>query len=180
MGSLPYNVRVNVNVPFPALVAGASGIKVTKQNGIWTIATDFTAFTQSTAVTDTVNTVLLVQNLITGMFFRVPINALSSFKNVKTLIGTGGTASPYSAIPTDDVLIVNQTTGAPFTVIVDWSQRQNPLRIVDGKGDAVTNNITITPFTGQTQLAALNFSYIIDGNGGSITLTPLPDGSGAY
>jgi hypothetical protein len=180
MGSLPYNVRVNVNVPFPALVAGASGIKVTKQNGIWTIATDFTAFTSAAAVSDAVNSVILIQNLVTGMFFRVPINALSSAKTVKTLIGTGGTASPYTALPTDDVLIVNQTTGAPFTVNVDWSHRTNPLRVVDGKGDAVTNNITITPLTGQTQLASVNYSYIIDGNGGSITLTPLPNGTGAY
>lgn len=176
MGSLPYNIRVNVNVPFPALVAGAVGIKVTKSNGIWTIAPDYTAFPQSQFVVDPTNTFSLVWNQVTGLFTLVQIGAVNNLKVVKTLIAAG----PYTALPTDDVVIINQTAGAPFTVNVDWSQRSKPLRVVDGKGDAATHNITITPAAGQTQLASVNYSYIIDGNGGSITLTPLPDGSGAY
>lgn len=87
---------------------------------------------------------------------------------------------PYTALLTDQVLLVKQAVGAPITINVDWSARTTPLRIVDGKGDAAAHPITITPAAGQTQLALLNFSYVIDGNGGSITLTPLPDGTGAY
>lgn len=89
-------------------------------------------------------------------------------------------AGPYAALPTDEVLIVKQVVGAPFTVTVDWSLRTRGLRVVDGRGDASVNNITITPAPGQTQLASFNYSYVIDGNGGSITLTPLPDNTGAY
>lgn len=176
MGSLPYNVRVNVNVPFPALVTGAVGIKVTKANGLWTIAADYTSFAQAATLPDPANSFVLVWNAVSGLFVLVPASAVNSSKVVKTLIAAG----PYTALPTDEVLIINQTAGAAFTVNVDWSQRTKPLRVVDGKGDAATNNITITPANGQTQLAEVNFSYIIDGNGGSITLTPLPDGSGAY
>ena len=176
MGSLPYNIRVNVNVPFPAVVTGAQGIKVTKQNGIWTIAADYTAFAQSSVISDPANSYVLVWNAVSGLYSLVPASAVSGSKVVKTLIAAG----PYTALPTDEVLIVNQTTGAPFTVNVDWSARTKPLRVVDGKGDASTNNITITPKAGQTQLASTNYSYIIDGNGGSITLTPLPNGTGAY
>ena len=174
--SLPYNLRVNTAVPFPALVAGASGIKVTKQNGIWTIAPDYTVFPQVTTITDPANTYVLVWNIVSGIFSLVPASAVNSSKVVKTLTAAG----PYTALPTDEVLIINQIVGAAFTVNVDWSTRTKPLRVVDGKGDAATNNITITPATGQTQLAAVNFSYVIDGNGGSITLTPLPNGTGAY
>lgn len=165
-------------MPFPALVAGASGIKVTKQNGIWTIAPDYTVFQQAVSVPDPVNSYVLTWNIISGIFTLVPAGVLgsSAVKIVKTLTAAG----PYTALPTDDVLIIKQTVGAPFTVNVDWSTRGKPLRVVDGKGDAATNNITITPHTGQTQLALVNFSYVIDGNGGSITLTPLPDSSGAY
>jgi hypothetical protein len=101
---------------------------------------------------------------------RLPLPATS------TLTAPG----PYTALLTDEVLIVKQLVAAAFTVNVDWSQRTRPLRVVDGKGDASANNITITPGAGQTQLAIVNFSYVIDGNGGSITLTPLPDHSGAY
>jgi len=174
--SLPYNLRVNTSVPFPALVIGASGIKVTKQNGIWTISPDYTAFPQVATISDPANTYVLVWNAISGLFSVVPASAVNSSKVVRTLTAAG----PYTALPTDEVLLINQTVGAAFTVNVDWSARTKPLRIVDGKGDAATNNITITPTAGQTQLGTVNYSYIIDGNGGSITLTPLPDNTGAY
>lgn len=87
---------------------------------------------------------------------------------------------PYAARPFDDVIFVKQTIGAPLTVNVDWSVRTKPLTIVDAKGDALNNNISITPALGQTQMALLNYTYIIDSNGASITLRPLPDGSGGY
>lgn len=176
MAGLPYNIRVNVNAPFPARVQGAAGVTVTKQNGTWTIALNYAAFQQSGTVADPINTYVLVWNAITGVFSAVPISAIAAIRSVKTLTAAG----PYTALPADEVLIVNQTVGAAFTVNVDWSQRSKPLRIVDGKGDAASHNITITPAAGQTQLASVNYSYVIDGNGGSITLTPLPDGSGAY
>lgn len=176
MSSLPYNIRVNTNIPFPARVSGAAGIKVVKQNGLWTISPDYTVFPQVASVADPANTYTLVWNAVTGVFNLVLVSSIASLKVVKTLTAAG----PYTALPTDEVLIIKQTAGAPFTVNVDWSARSKPLRIVDGKGDAATNNITITPANGQTQLASVNFSYVIDGNGGSITLTPLPDGTGAY
>lgn len=176
MGSLPYNIRVNVNVPFPSLVFGASGVKVIKQNGIWTIGLDYTVFQQLPSVADPANTYSLVWNALTGVYALIPIGAASSSRVVRTLVAAG----PYTALPADDVLIVNQAVAAPFTVNVDWSIRTKPLRVVDGKGDAFVNNITITPAAGQTQLAQVNYSYVIAGNGGSITLTPLPNNSGAY
>jgi hypothetical protein len=176
MGSLPYNIRVNVNVPFPSLVSGSAGVKLTKLNGIWTVKLDYSAFQQSGSVADPANSYVAIWNAITGVFTAVPISAIIGIRAVKILTAAG----PYTALPSDEVLIVKQTAGAPMTVNVDWSARSKPLRIVDGKCDAFTNNITITPAAGQTQLALVNFSYVIDGNGGSITLTPLPDGSGAY
>uniref|UniRef100_UPI0030D6DD80 hypothetical protein n=1 Tax=Pseudomonas proteolytica TaxID=219574 RepID=UPI0030D6DD80 len=87
---------------------------------------------------------------------------------------------PYAALPGDDVLIVKQTVGAAFNIAVDWSARNKPLTVVDGKGDANVNNISITPAAGQTQMAIADYVYKIDGPGGNITLTPLPDGTGAY
>lgn len=92
------------------------------------------------------------------------------------------TAGPQSALPTDVVLIINQTVGAPFTLNVDWSTRIFPLTIVDGKGDAAVNNISIVPAAGQIQQGTLNNTVVIDGNGGLVKLTPLPAsiGVGAY
>lgn len=174
--SLPANIRVNASAPFPALVKGAGPIAISKQNGIWTVSLNFGAIAQAQGVPDPANTYTLVWNALTGVFTLIPLSAVSSIKVVKVLTAAG----PYAAQPTDEVLIVNQIVGAAFTVTVDWSVRTKPLRIVDGKGDAAANNITVTPAVGQSQLAIVNYSYVIDGNGGSITLTPLPDLTGAY
>lgn len=178
--TLPANIRINMSAPFPALVKGSGAIAIAKQNGIWTVSLNFAAFGQAPAVPDPANTYVLVWNALTGVFTLIPMSAVAGQKATKILTGVGALASPYAALPTDEVLIVKQAAGAPFTITVDWSARSKALRIVDGKGDAAVNNITITPKAGQTQLAALNYAYVINGNGGSITLTPLPDASGAY
>lgn len=175
--SLPANIRVNMGAPFPALVKGSGLIAIAKNNGIWTVSLNFSAIAQAQGLPDPANSYVLVWNALTGVSTLIPIGTVPVIgRVVKTLTAPG----PYAALPTDDVLIVKQLVAAPFTITVDWSARSKPLRIVDGKGDANVNNITITPKAGQSQLAIVNYSYTIDGAGASIFLTPLPDGSGAY
>lgn len=144
-------IKLKVLPRFPSSVTASSPVILTKLGGSYNITLDINA---------------LVALLPTPVLQPI----------TRTLTAAG----PYTALPADEVLIVKQTAGAAFTVNVDWSARTRPLRVVDGKGDANTNNITITPAAGQTQLAIVNYSYVIDGNGGSITLTPLFNGTGAY
>lgn len=99
---------------------------------------------------------------------------------IKTLTGVAPLTSPYAAQPTDEVLIVKQGAANPFTINVDWSQRKKALMVVAGDTPANFANITITPAAGQTQMATVNFSYVIKSSGGNIILTPLPDNTGAY
>jgi hypothetical protein len=174
--TLVANIRVNTSAPFPATVKGGGLVAIAKANGIWTVSLNYGAVAELPTVLDPTNSVVLIWNVLTGIYNTVPIAQVFSSKVVKVITAAG----PYAALPNDEVLIIKQTVGAPFTVNVDWSVRTKPLRVVDGKGDANTNNITITPAAGQTQLAQVNYSYIIDGAGGSITLTPLTDNSGAY
>jgi hypothetical protein len=78
-----------------------------------------------------------------------------------------------------DVIFVNKTAGEATTVnLPPAANRTKAIRIVDAKGDAGTNNITIEGDGAETVMGAAN--YVIDFNHGSITLTPLPDGSGWY
>lgn len=175
--SLPANVRVATSVPFPAQVKGSGVVAIAKANGVWTVSLNFNALLPAVAaVPNPATTSALLWDSTTGAFYLMPIGYVSNNKVVQVLTAAG----PYAANANDDVLIIKQAVAAPFTVTVDWSARTKPLRIVDGKGDASVNNITITPAVGQTQLAIVNYSYVIDGNGGSIVLTPLPDGTGAY
>jgi hypothetical protein len=176
--TLPPSIRINPLVPFPAQVTGKGVVAVAKNNGIWAVSLNFTGLVQQNVLTDPENTFALVWNAVSGVFSLLRVPTLSSAANkITRVVATPG---PITASPADDVIIVKQAVAAPMIINVDWSQRTTPLRVVDGKGDASINNITIIPAAGQTQLAVVNFQYVIDGNGGSITLTPLPDGSGAY
>lgn len=79
-----------------------------------------------------------------------------------------------------DIIIVKKDVGEASPVeIPDPSTATKPVRIVDGKYDAATNNITISSLgTSKTIMGAT--SYVIRSNGGSIKLTPLADGSGWF
>lgn len=78
-----------------------------------------------------------------------------------------------------DVILINKTVGAPTTVNLPLSaSRTKPVEIVDAKGDANTNNITIAPQSGESIFATINHQPIIDGNGGKLKFTPKRDGTG--
>ncbi|QUS40568.1 hypothetical protein RPMA_18290 [Tardiphaga alba] len=89
------------------------------------------------------------------------------------------TAAGAVAVTADDadIILINKNVGAATTVNLPPSAaRTKPVRIVDRKYDALTNNITLVPNGAETIMGGA--SYIIDSNGGGITLTPLKDGSG--
>jgi hypothetical protein len=173
--TLPANIRVNMSAPFPATVKGAGPIGISKQNGIWTVQLNYGALVALPSAGDPANSLVLIWNAVTGVYSLIPISAVNGSKVIQTLVAA---ESPYTALPTDEVLLIKDV---PFTVNVDWSSRTKALRVVDASGAAsVGSPITITPAAGQTQLASVNYLYLIDGAGGSITLTPLPDQTGAY
>ena len=76
-----------------------------------------------------------------------------------------------------DIIYINKAVGAATSVNLPPSaSRVRPVRIVDRKYDALAHNITILPDGSETIMGGAN--YVIDSNGASITLTPLPDGTG--
>lgn len=79
-----------------------------------------------------------------------------------------------------DIIIVKKAVGAATPVeLPNPETATRPVRIVDGKYDAATNNLTLVSLgTSKTIMGAA--SYVIDSNGGSIKLTPLADGSGWF
>lgn len=80
-----------------------------------------------------------------------------------------------------DTIIIRKAVGAPTTVnLPSAMSRTRPLRIVDGKGDAATNLITVHPFAGDTVFNIADYQPTVDGNGGQLLLTPLEDGTGWF
>jgi hypothetical protein len=77
-----------------------------------------------------------------------------------------------------DIIVIKKTVGEPTPVeLPDPADATRKVRIVDGKYDAATNNITITSLGTAKTIMGVS-SYVIDSNGASIELTPLDDGSG--
>ena len=77
------------------------------------------------------------------------------------------------------IIVVAKTVGAATSVYLPSALlRTNSVKVVDGKGDAATNNITVIPVSGQSIAGTIDYQWIIDSNGGSVELTPLADGSG--
>lgn len=93
---------------------------------------------------------------------------------------TAAGAVTITADDADDIIIA-KTVGAATTVALPLSaSRIKPIKIVDGKPDANTNNITITVQTGETLYGVVNGTALIDGNGASVQLTPKQDGTGWF
>ncbi|QUS39565.1 hypothetical protein RPMA_12500 [Tardiphaga alba] len=80
-----------------------------------------------------------------------------------------------------DIVVIDKTVAAATTVnLPPAADRTKAVKIVDGKGDANTNNITIVPQSGEKVFGTVDYTPIIDGNGGQITLTPRADGTGWF
>lgn len=176
MGSLPYNLRVNVTVPFPALVAGAAGLKVLKTNGIWTIQPDFSTLTAQTPVIAQYPTTFIeVWNSQTGIYSVVSFSTLLSVAVAVayTIVTAAGT---YVVLSTDNLVLINKTVGAANNVQLPAaaSRLGAPVVVKDIKGDAAANNITILPFGAELIDGLANVP--INSNYGGYRLWPLLTG----
>lgn len=77
-------------------------------------------------------------------------------------------AGAVTVLPTDYVILVNKTSGAATTVNLPSLPKVGRMLVIkDGKGDAATNNITLTPATGTVDGAA---TFVMATNWQSITL----------
>lgn len=78
---------------------------------------------------------------------------------------------------TDDHILLNKTIGAATTVNLPAAATRTEgrhIKIVDIKGDAASNNITITPDGAET-IVGLS-TWVIANNYGSVTLWPMSGG----
>lgn len=113
----------------------------------------------------------------------VGIGLNSESDSVTSFTSRTVTAAGAVTITADDAdhVLINKTVAAATTVNLPLSaSRTRAVRIVDDKGDANTNNITIVPQSGEKIFGIVDYQAIIDGNGGSLVLTPKSDGTGWY
>lgn len=104
------------------------------------------------------NTTLGATTPSTGSFSQIT-NSGAEIQHLRVVIAAGS----ITQLSTDRYIIVNKTSGAATAVALVSSPTTGQLvTIKDGKGDAATNNITITPFSGNidgTSSFVINVAY---------------------
>ena len=158
-------------------VADADEVRNTNLSGqfagiyVRSIGSDFDIDTSDTTTAD--DGVNCIRDLEGNGFFRATVNTSKTQRKV--------TASGAVTVTATDagIIVVAKTVGAATSVYLPSALlRTNSVKVVDGKGDAATNNITVIPVSGQSIAGTIDYQWIIDSNGGSVELTPLADGSG--
>jgi hypothetical protein len=162
-------VKVRIIPTIPANLVGTI-FKVTKNGAIYTIVPDYSGLAELTSF-DPSQEQVLVYNLITGIWNVVSLANLVNNPTATTQIITAG--ATYSAGINDKLIAVNKTVGSATTITLPLSSvKVGPVRIVDFKGDAGTNNITVN-VSGSDKLNGNLASWKIAGDGASILLTPI-------
>lgn len=103
---------------------------------------------------------------------------ISATRSVRVVTASGAVTVDAD---TDDIIVIKKTVAASTAVNLPSAANRDdsrPIKIVDGKLDAATNNITITP-NGVETIVGLS-TYVINFDAGSVELWPLPDGTAWY
>lgn len=108
--------------------------------------------------------------LISGVVSQSVIKAEDIHQNKLRISSTPGTVTEFVT-----EVYVDLTVASPSTINIpaaNTTNRGRKILIIDNKGDALTNNITIVPASGTISGAA---NYVITTNSGSVTLSSNPD-----
>ena len=138
-----------------------------------TLQVDFNLDTNDTTTVD--DGVNCIRDLAGNGFFRVAVDATPT----QRLVAASGAVTIDAA--DSDIIVIDKVVGEATVVnLPSAAARSKPVKVVDGKGDAGTNNITISPVSGEEIYGIVDYAHIIDGNGGQVTLVPRADGSGWF
>lgn len=78
------NIRVNAQVPFPALVTGSGPVTIAKANGIWTLGLDINDLAPLPVGADPATKLLLLYDQVSGSFQQVAMGSIASFITLST------------------------------------------------------------------------------------------------
>ena len=172
-------IKAKVLTRFPATVDGANGIEIERSGNVYTIGDDFLSLTELEAAT-LANTHLKVEVDETYYYYSLDTLVTDAALSILAELQTPQviTAAGDHTVDTDDYyLVFNKTSGAATEVTLPASaDRVGPITIKDGKGDANSNNITVTP-DGSETIDGLS-SWVLSFAYSGVTLIPRPDGNG--
>lgn len=174
--TIPANVRVNAQLPFPSLVYGTGPITIGKSNGIWVVGFTIAAFGSIVPPAPNYPTdYLFGYDAVNNVFFKVSITNLIS--SINQSLGAARaqrsvTATPIVVETTDQILNCNVNSAVACTLPAAASRDGVPLTFKEVGGHAV--NYTFTP-TDSIEGSSAPFVGISNARGW-VTFVPFDDG----
>jgi hypothetical protein len=170
------DIRVNTQVPFPAMVTGSGPVTLGKSNGVWQVGFTIAAFgSQNPPIGNYPTDYVLAWDDVNKIFFKISLsNIVSVVQGARSQ--RLATASPIVVAGTDQIINVSIAAGAPACALPAASTRIGiPLTFKDVGGNFAAHNLTITPAGGDT-IDGLA-SIVLAVNRQSVTLVPANDGT---
>jgi hypothetical protein len=154
-------------------IMGRTGLSFEKLGNIWYGDLDYSDLVELTAF-DASQKLFAVYDRTTGEWGQVSFASLISAGQTYQVITTGDCVVQ----PNDGLIIINKTVGAATVVTLPAAATKvGKVKIVDFKGDAATNNITVAPNGAETFNGGAT-SWVISGDGASVVFDPIPTGLG--
>jgi hypothetical protein len=159
---------------FPALVQAATGLAVERLGRVYTFMLNWMAIAEVDSIPDPTSRFVVV---VSGtqdeqLYERIAVDDFiaSTAGNVQQITAGGAQTIEETAA----VVLVNQTVGAAITLTLPLSAAKvGPVKIVDMKGDAATNNITVVPAGAEAFQAGIT-SWTIGSDAASAVFSPIP------
>lgn len=173
--TIPANVRVNAQLPFPSLVYGTGPITIGKANGIWTVGFSIAIFGSiNPPIPNYPTDFLFGYDAINNAFFKVSItNLIAAVSNIGAARNQRSvTATPIVVVSTDQILNCNVNSAVACTLPAAATRNGVPLTFKEVGGHAV--NYTFTP-TDSIDGSSAPFVGISNAHGW-ITFVPFNDG----
>jgi hypothetical protein len=172
--ALPRHIRINTNVPFPALVIGSGPITIGKQNGVWQVGFSITPFASiNPPVANWPTDFLLGYDTVAQQFFKVSISnlqaSITGARNQRSV-----TATPIVISGTDSILNCNINVAAACALPAAATRLGAPLTFKDVGAQFGAHNLTITPNGAETIDNAA--TLVLNVNRQGVTLVPFNDG----
>jgi hypothetical protein len=167
-------LKLRVLTRFPALVAAAAGVAVERVGRVYTFMLDWMSIIEVDSVADPTSRYVVV---VSGtqddqLYERLAVDHFiaSTAGNVQEITAGG----PQTIEETAAIVLVNQAVSAAITLTLPPSAAKvGPVKIVDMKGDAATNNITVVP-AGAEEFQAGITSWTIGSDAASAVFSPIP------
>lgn len=167
-------LKIRSRVKFFAALFAGIGTAVRKDGLAAYVDLDYSLLNLATSFNSS-DSIVAIYHPSTGIWEKTSLASILSGSQTYQIITAGSTVNVAA---TDGLIIINKTSGSATAVNMPASALKiGKCKIVDWKGDAGTNNITINNNASE-KFNANQSTWTLAADGASIVLDPIPTGIG--